>query len=67
MHGFWRASNRDWSEYAGCANAVKVFNGTSPVEIPRSFAEAVNEAEFFVGPDEIPSIGYRKELLTGCR
>ena len=62
VHLFWRTSNAAPFEYAGNAKAIEVFD-TSPVEVLWAIVTSSSNAEFFQGPDEIPS---SKEYREGA-
>ena len=59
VHVFWRSSNSDPFEYAGCAKPIEVVD-SSPVEVVWSFVDVDSEPGYFEGPDEISLGEYRE-------
>ena len=59
VHVFWRSSNAAAFEYAGHAKPVEVIDAT-PVGVLWSFSNVVSDADFFLGPDEIPEREYKE-------
>lgn len=59
VHVFWRGSNSEAFEYAGCAKPIEAVD-SSPVEVVWSFVAFDSEPSYFEGPDEISGRGYRE-------